>query len=75
MSETTALTVRKDTTVAYLLWLGGFVGLAGLHRIYLGRTFSGVLWLLTGGFCFVGQLADLIFMPRMVKDSEEGRGW
>lgn len=70
-----ALEPRKDTGLAYVLWFGGFLGLAGLHRIYMGRYASGVLWLMTGGLCFIGQIVDLFVMPRMVEDANEGRGW
>lgn len=62
-------------TTAYLLWLGGFFGLCGLHRFYMGRWVSGLIWLFTGGFCFVGQIIDLVAMPRMVEDSQRGAGW
>jgi TM2 domain-containing membrane protein YozV len=66
---------NKDTVASYALWLGGFFGLCGLHRLYMGRTASGLLWLFTGGLCFIGQLVDVLFMPRMVADANEGRGW
>lgn len=51
--------------VAYLLWLAGLVGLCGLHRFYLGRPWTGLLWLFTGGLLFIGQLIDLILIPGM----------
>lgn len=34
---------------AYILWLGGLVGLAGLHRLYNGKIWTGLLWLASGG--------------------------
>lgn len=73
--SSTALVPRKDTAIAYLLWIGGLMGFCGLHRLYMGRYGSGVLWFLTGGLCFVGQLVDLVMMQRMIDDSAEGRGW
>jgi TM2 domain-containing protein len=42
------------------------LGFAGIHRIYLGFTFSGILWLLTGGLLGIGQLLDLILIPGLV---------
>jgi TM2 domain-containing membrane protein YozV len=51
--------------VAYLLWLAGFLGLCGLHRFYLGRPWTGLLWLFTVGLFGIGQLVDLILIPGM----------
>jgi hypothetical protein len=58
----------KDKTPAYLLWCGWLIGLAGLHRIYLGRYFTGFLYLFTWGLCGIGQVIDLFQMPRLVED-------
>ena len=70
-----ALVRRSPRSVAwaYLLWLPGLVALPGIHRLYTGRTVSGIVWLLTGGLCGVGQLIDLFFIPRMVEDYNDGR--
>lgn len=53
---------------AYVLWLGGLVGLAGLHRLYNGEIRTGLIWLFSFGLFGFGQLADLIFIPRMVEN-------
>jgi TM2 domain-containing membrane protein YozV len=45
----------------------------GLHRLYAGRWLSGIVWLLTGGLCFVGQFIDLFFIPRMIEDHNAGK--
>lgn len=58
----------KSQSTSYAFWCLGFLGLCGLHRIYLGRPLSGVLWLLTGGLCFVGQIVDLFLIPGIVDD-------
>lgn len=53
---------------AYVLWLGCLFGLAGLHRLYNGKIFTGIVWLLTWGLCGFGQLVDLLVIPNMVED-------
>lgn len=56
------------TKTAYLLWLLGLCGFGGVHRMYLGKPVSGVLYFLTGGFFFIGQLVDLVMIPSMVEE-------
>eukprot|EP01027_Heterolobosea_sp_BB2_P016671 GEZU01023700.1.p1 GENE.GEZU01023700.1~~GEZU01023700.1.p1 ORF type:complete len:104 (+),score=28.60 GEZU01023700.1:545-856(+) len=66
---------KKDLLITYLLWffLGGF----GIHRFYLERTTSGVVWLLTCALCGVGWLVDACLIPAMVEEHnrklEEGQ--
>lgn len=62
----------KSQSTSYAFWCLGLLGLCGLHRIYLGRPLSGVLWLLTGGLCLVGQIVDLFLIPGIV-DEENAR--
>jgi TM2 domain-containing membrane protein YozV len=57
----------KSVAVALLLWCLCFLGLCGLHRIYVGRVGTGILWLLTLGLLGVGQLIDLFLLGSMVK--------
>ena len=68
--------VRRDTdtVLATVLWFAGLFGFFGLHRLYMGRWVSGLLWFCTGGLCFVGQLVDLFLLPRMCADARDGRG-
>ncbi len=75
MSTQLERTQKRDTGLAYILWLAGFLGVAGVHRFYMGRWISGLLWLCTGGLCMVGQIIDAIFMSKMVDASNRGHGW
>lgn len=47
---------RVDYTVGWVLLT--FLGLFGIHRFYMGKIFTGILWLLTGGLFLVGYLYD-----------------
>ena len=46
-----------DYTVAWLLLT--FLGILGIHRFYLGKWITGLLWLVTGGLFGFGWLWDL----------------
>jgi hypothetical protein len=37
-----------------------FLGYIGAHRFYVGRLWTGVLWLLTGGLFGAGYVLDLV---------------
>lgn len=56
--------------VSYALWLGAFMGLGGLHRLYNGKIGSGLLWLFTWGIFGVGQFVDLFLIPNMSEEYE-----
>lgn len=47
---------HKDYTLAWILLT--FLGLFGVHRFYLGKILTGLLWLVTGGFFTLGYLYD-----------------
>ncbi|MFH1467965.1 MAG: TM2 domain-containing protein [Pseudomonadota bacterium] len=75
--ESTALDrPHRDVVSAYVLLLPALFGLSGLHRFYLGRWASGVIWLVTGGLCGIGSVIDMVMLPRMVDDANRGApGW
>ena len=46
-----------DYNIAWLLL--AFLGLFGIHRMYMGKWLTGILYLLTGGFFLIGIIYDL----------------
>jgi len=49
---------ERSRGIAFLLCLFG--GIGGLHRFYVGKIGTGLLYLCTGGLAFVGVVLDLI---------------
>jgi len=47
---------RINYSLSWLLLT--YTGFLGLHRLYMGKIWTGLLYLLTGGLCFVGVLYD-----------------
>lgn len=45
-----------DYNVAWVLLT--FLGVFGVHRLYMGKYLSGLLYLLTGGFFYIGVAYD-----------------
>ncbi|HKK48128.1 MAG TPA: TM2 domain-containing protein [Alkalispirochaeta sp.] len=54
-------------SMAYLFWLPSLIGVAGLHRFYLGKPVSGIFFLMTGGIFGLGTLYDALTMPQQVR--------
>lgn len=59
---------EKSVCLAYALWGLGFFGFCGLHRFYLGKPLTGLLWFFSGGVFFIGQIVDLFLIPVMVRE-------
>lgn len=50
----------KGRLVALLLCI--FLGGLGIHRFYVGKVGTGILWLLTGGVFGIGYIVDIIMI-------------
>ena len=56
----------KDYTLAWILltFLGGF----GIHRFYLGKWFTAIIYLLTVGLVGIGVIYDFCTLNRQVDE-------
>ena len=58
MTQYVTTTSNKSRLVALLLCI--FLGEFGIHRFYVGKIGTGILWLCTAGLFGIGWLVDLI---------------
>ena len=59
-------TGRINYTVAWILLT--FLGILGIHRIYMGKWLSGLIYLLTGGLLGIGVLYDFWTLNNQVSE-------
>jgi len=57
---------RLDYTVAWILLT--FLGVLGIHRFYMGKWLTGILYFLTGGLFLVGVLFDFWTLNTQVSE-------
>ena len=51
---------RRDPVHILILAAVGFIGAAGLQRLYMEEFALGLVYLFTGGLCLVGTIYDVI---------------
>jgi TM2 domain-containing membrane protein YozV len=63
-AETRYPVVSNDYTVAWILQ--SFLGVLGLHRFYLGKWISGLVWLFTGGLFGIDWIYDFFTLNEQI---------
>ncbi len=51
---------RKDPMLILILALIGLIGVAGIHRFFVGHIGMGILYFFTAGLCFIGTIVDMV---------------
>ncbi len=62
---------NKDYNLSWILLT--FLGIFGIHRFYLGKWVTGLIWLFTAGLFLFGLLYDLWTLNGQVDDINSGR--
>lgn len=52
----------RSRTTAFILSLLIIISLGGVHRIYAGKVWTGILQFLTGGGFIIWQVIDIIML-------------
>jgi TM2 domain-containing membrane protein YozV len=63
-------TGKIDYSVAWILQT--FLGPLGIHRFYMGKIWTGLLWLFTGGLFLIGYLYDYCTLNGQIDEINSG---
>ena len=58
---------EKSYNISWILL--GFLGIFGIHRLYLGKWLSALIWFLTGGLFLIGVLYDFWTLNEQVAEA------
>lgn len=59
---------RMNPQNILLCALLGFIGVSGVQRFMVGQIGMGLLYLFTGGLCFIGTIVDLVNYKSLADD-------
>jgi TM2 domain-containing membrane protein YozV len=62
----------KNYNVTWILMT--FLGIFGIHRLYLGKWLTALLWFFTGGLFLIGYLYDYWTLNEQIDEVNRGNG-
>ncbi len=75
MTREAAVRFQEGDTDYTLAWIFlTFLGLFGVHRFYMGKIWTGLLYFLTGGLFMLGWLYDFWTLNDQISEVNAGRG-
>lgn len=63
---------RIDYNLAWILLT--FLGVFGIHRMFLGKWFTGILWFFTGGLFLLGYVYDYWTWNAQISEANQTNG-
>ena len=63
---------EKNYNVTWILMT--FLGIFGIHRLYLGKWLTALLWFFTGGLLLIGYLYDYWTLNEQIDEVNSGSG-
>lgn len=74
MAEKAEMKYRAGVVDYSLAWiLLTFLGVLGIHRIYMRKYVTGLLWMFTGGFFLMGVLYDFWTLNGQISEVNSGK--
>jgi TM2 domain-containing membrane protein YozV len=66
---------RRDPQIIMITTILGFFALAGIQRFLLNQIGMGIVYVLTGGFCLIGTIIDLVNYNSMTFNYNRNEAW
>jgi TM2 domain-containing membrane protein YozV len=60
---------KKNYNITWMLFV--VLGVFGVHRFYLGKWFTGLIYLFSGGLLGLGLLYDLFFLNEIINEKNK----
>jgi len=66
---------RKKPDTVLLLAILGFIGAAGIHRMFINHIFLGIVYFFTAGLCLIGTIVDILNHKQLAQEHNEKIAW